>query len=62
MFPLTACCVGGLGRGRGEEHIQRLLPGLEEPKVSCSSCFKIRLDFSTGDESNSMILGKIELH
>lgn len=46
----------------GEEHIQHLLAGLEEPKLSCFSCFKIRLDFSTADESNSLILGKIELH
>lgn len=28
-----------------EDHIQHLLAGLEEPKLSFSSCFKIRHDF-----------------
>lgn len=45
MFFFTSSCVGGLKRGMREESIQHLLAGLEEPKLSFSSYFKIRHDF-----------------
>lgn len=51
---VTLCCIilcWGPGKRMREEHIQHLLAGPEEPRLSLSFCFKAWL--SAGDESNS---------
>lgn len=43
LYYIISCW--GPGEGMGEEHIQHLLGGVKEPKLSFSSYFKIGLGF-----------------